>query len=95
LVEARTVEITSTAHTLYAPGAGVFDRAVSAGQDVSAGDVAGQFHFVMEPERPSITCKFPVDGFVLAHTCRGYAQRGELLALVAQDVRADERLRET
>jgi len=36
-----------------------------------------------------------VDGFVLAHTCRGYAQRGELLALVAQDVRADERLRET
>lgn len=86
LVDTRRVELESPTHTLYAPGAGVFDRAVSAGQDVRAGDIAGQFHFVMEPERASITCRFPVDGFVLAHTCRGYVQRGELLALVAQNV---------
>ena len=86
LVDARRVEIASPMHTLYAPGAGVFDRAVSAGQDVKAGDLAGRFHFVMEPERASIPCRFPTDGFVLAHTCRGYVQRGELLALVAQDV---------
>ena len=86
LVAARRVEIASPMHTLFAPAAGVFDRAVGAGQDVKAGDVAGQFHFVMEPERPSIKCRFPADGFVLAHTCRGYVQRGELLALVARDV---------
>ena len=84
--DARRVEIQSSADTLYAPGAGVFDRAISAGQDVKAGDVAGRFHFVMEPERASITCHFPSDGFVLAHTCRGYVQRGEMLALVAKDV---------
>ena len=86
LIDARRVELVSPKHTLFAPGAGVFDRAVSAGQDVEAGDVAGHFHFVMEPERESLTCRFPTDGFVLAHTCRGYVQRGELLALVAQDV---------
>lgn len=91
LVDARRVEIASPSHTLYAPGAGVFDRAVSAGQDVKAGEVAGRFHFVMEPERASITCRFPEDGFVLAHTCRGYVQRGELLALVAQDVARETR----
>ncbi len=86
LANARRVEIASPHHTLYAPGTGVFDRAVKAGDDVKAGDLAGQFHFVMEPERPSLDCRFPTDGFVLAHTCRGHVTRGDLLALVAQDV---------
>ena len=86
LADARRVEIISPMQTLYAPGTGVFDRTISAGQDVKAGDIAGHFHFVMEPERASIPCQFPTDGFVLAHTCRGHVQRGELLALVAQDV---------
>ena len=83
---ARRVEIASPHHTLYAPGTGIFDRAASAGDDVRAGDLAGQFHFVMDPERPSIDCRFPADGFVLAHTCRGHVTRGDLLVLVAQDV---------
>ena len=84
--QARRVEIASPHHTLYAPGTGVFDRATRAGEDVKAGDLAGRFHFVMEPERPSLDCRFPADGFVLAHTCRGHVTRGDLLALVAQDV---------
>jgi len=86
LVEARRVEVTSGLHSIYAPGTGVFDRAIRAGQDVRAGDIAGQFHFVMEPERASRTIRFPADGLVLAHSCRGNVQRGELLALVVQDV---------
>lgn len=84
--DARRVEIASPHHSLYAPGAGVFDRAMRAGQDVRKGDLAGHFHFVMEPERASVPVRFPVDGFVLAHTCRGFVTRGDLLALVAQDV---------
>ncbi|MCV6591332.1 MAG: succinylglutamate desuccinylase/aspartoacylase family protein [Silicimonas sp.] len=85
-VPARRVEITSPTQSVYAPGSGVFDRAIRAGQEVQAGDLAGWFHFVMEPERPSIPCHFPADGFVLAHTCRGHVTRGEMLAIVAQDV---------
>lgn len=83
---ARRVEISSHHHSIYAPGTGVFDRAARAGCDVAQGDLAGHFHFVMEPERASIALMFPQSGLVLAHTNRGYVQRGELLALVAQDV---------
>ena len=86
LSDPRRVEIRAPQHTLYAPADGIFDRSVSAGQDVQAGDPAGRFHFVMEPERPSRPVLFPADGFVLAHTARGYVKRGDLLALVAQDV---------
>ncbi|MBE1285220.1 MAG: succinylglutamate desuccinylase [Rhodobacteraceae bacterium] len=82
----RVVQIASPRHSVYAPGTGIFDRSIAAGQAVSKGDLAGQFHFVTEPERPSIPLVFTESGLVLAHTCRGLVQRGELLALVAQDV---------
>ncbi len=84
---ARRVEIVSALHTVHAPADGLFDRAVSAGQDVAAGAVAGRFHFIAEPERASIQLLCPAPGLVLAHTCRGRVCRGEMLALVAQDVR--------
>ncbi len=82
----RKVEIAASEHTLYAPAMGIYDRAISAGQDVKAGDFAGWFHFVTEPVRPSIRLECPHDGFVLAHTNRGMVQRGEMLALVAQNL---------
>lgn len=85
-VNARRVEIASGLHSVYAPGEGIFDRHVASGQDVSEGDRAGQFHFVGEPERAAHDIFFPADGFVLAHSCRGYVKRGELLALIARDV---------
>ncbi len=47
LPEPRHVETSSPMHSLYSSGEGVFDRAVSAGQDVTEGQVAGQFHYVL------------------------------------------------
>lgn len=44
-----------------------------------------RWHYVTEPRRPSETIKFAHDGYVLAHTQRGYVARGDLLALVLQD----------
>ncbi len=85
----RRVEIASPLHSVYATGEGLFDRAASAGQHVKAGEVAGWFHYLGEPSRPSQPMIFPVDGFVLAHTCRGMVRRGEMLALVAQNVPGD------
>lgn len=82
----RVVEIRDPAASLYAMSEGLFDRALSAGQDVKAGDVAGWFHHVTEPERASVRLTVPQDGMILAHTNRGFVKRGEMLFLVVQDV---------
>ena len=82
----RRVAIATPSDSVFAPFDGVFDRRVVAGQEVRAGDIAGQMHFVAEPERPSLPVHFPTDGLVLAHTARGLVRRGDLLALVVRDV---------
>ncbi|WP_298918540.1 succinylglutamate desuccinylase/aspartoacylase family protein [uncultured Roseobacter sp.] len=81
----RRVEIADPDHSIYAPGEGIFDRKVSAGHGVRKGQVAGYLHYVCEPRRASETITFSHDGFVLAHTNRGYVARGDLLMLVVQD----------
>lgn len=81
----RMVTLVSADHSLYAQSDGVFDRHVSAGQSVKAGALAGRMHHVTEPRRTSEDVRFPVDGFVLANTNRGYVKRGDMLMLVAQD----------
>lgn len=84
---ARIVEIASTHDSLYAKAAGLFDRAIAAGDNVTSGDPAGQFHYITEPERPSVRLALPRTGMILAHTNRGLVTRGELLALVVRDVK--------
>jgi len=81
----QMVEIASGEHSLNTTGEGVFDRIASAGQSIVAGQVAGRFHYVMEPNRPSETIRFTHDGYVLAHTNRGYVSRGDMLMLVVQN----------
>lgn len=88
-VEQRRIEIASPLHSLYAPADGLFDRLVRAGQDVEKEETAGWLHYLSEPERPSLKLTFPDRGFVLSHTCRGMVRRGEMLALVARDVKDD------
>ncbi len=82
----RVVETAAHSDSLFASGDGLFDRKISAGQDVKAGDTAGWFHYIGEPERASVRLAFRQDGFVLAHTNRGLVRRGEMLALVTRDV---------
>ena len=81
----RVVEIRDPRDALRAPD-GLYDRALSAGQDVTAGDDAGMFHHVTEPERPSRPLNVPHDGMMLAHANRGLVKRGEMLLLVVRDV---------
>ncbi|MFK7854780.1 MAG: succinylglutamate desuccinylase/aspartoacylase family protein [Granulosicoccus sp.] len=78
------IEIQSPDHSLYADSDGLFDRRIKAGQFVLKGQEAGRLHFVSEPQRPSKTVTFSHDGYVLAHTHRGYVKRGDLLMLVTQ-----------
>ncbi len=86
VAEARVVEIASPHDSLYAPATGIYDRMLHAGQLVEAGQPAGLFHYVTEPERPPARLAAPHAGLVLAHTQRGLVTRGELLALIVRDV---------
>lgn len=82
----RRVEVTSPLDSLYAPADGLFDRRISAGEEVQEGDLAGYLRFPDDPGRPSLDLIFPNRGFVLAHGNRGMVRRGDLLALITQDV---------
>lgn len=82
----RQVRIASPLQSVFAPSGGLFDRQAEAGQDVEAGRPAGMLHFPLEPGRRSLTLTFPETGFVLAHGHRGMVRRGELLALVVQNL---------
>ena len=83
----RIVEIASPHDSLYAPATGLYDRAITAGDMVEAGQGAGRFHYITEPERPPVQLTLPGAGMVLAHTNRGMVTRGEMLALVVRDVK--------
>ncbi len=82
---ARTVYTEDLNHCIFAPGRGLFDRDCRAGSYVQQGDIAGYFHWLEEPERASVTIRFPNSGFVLAHLNRGMVNRGEMLFLVTQE----------
>ena len=84
--KARLIEISELGQNLYAPAAGLFDRAFSAGAEVSEGQHAGYIHLIGEPARPPIELVFPSAGIVLAHGNRGNVERGEMLAMVTREV---------
>ncbi len=81
----RTIELGGPSLNLTAPARGIFDRRFSAGDDVSQGELAGHIHFVDEISRPPIAVPFPGGGFVLAHSNRGFVERGDMLAVVTRD----------
>ena len=83
------VEIRSQEHSVFSEGNGIFDRKVSAGVPIKAGQIAGYLHYSTDPKRHSETIVFPHNGFVLAHTNRGYVSRGDMLMLVVQDADND------
>lgn len=84
------IEISNPNATIHAPSFGLFDRLIKAGDTVSKGQLAGWFHYISEPDRESIKLKFTHSGKILAHSNRGVVDKGEMLALVANDYEAKE-----
>ena len=84
------IEISNPNATIHAPSFGLFDRLVKAGDTVSKGQLAGWFHYISEPDRESIKLKFTHSGKILAHSNRGVVDKGEMLALVANDYETKE-----
>ena len=89
------VELVAHKQPVTAPASGLFDRAFSCGDRVSAGQHAGWLHHPNEPDRQSSAVQFRDDGIVLAHNNKGMVERAEVLALVTQPVSDDDkRIRE-
>jgi len=82
----RLVEIVSSAQNLYAPYRGLFERKFKAGDSSTQGSLAGLLYSLEEPQREPLAVHFSVNGIVLAHSNRGYVEKGDMLAMVATDV---------
>jgi len=91
-VKPRVVQITSPAQNLFAPFRGLFDRRFQSGDEAVAGDVAGIMVSLEEPQRAPVNMEFTVDGVVLAHSNRGYVEKGDMLGMVATDVQLPSEL---
>lgn len=87
----QLVEFTSAEQNFAAPAAGLFDRCFELGDRVVAGQAAGWIHFVDEPQRASLALEFPTAGIVFAHGNCGMVERGDCLALLAQEAVARAR----
>ena len=82
----RNVEIRSQSQNLYAPVSGLFDRQFNAGDEVKKGQFGGFVYPSDQPWAAPIELRFPETGLVLAHGNRGNVIRGDMLAMVANDV---------
>ena len=82
----RWLEIPNAAFYVYAASAGVFEPLVALGQTVAAGDPCGLIHFVEEPLREPVLCRFGVPGLVVCMRQPARVERGDCLAHLARDV---------
>ncbi len=73
-------------HYVYAPRAGLFEPAVTPGDEVEAGTVAGRLFDVDEPERPPLTLRFEANGLVLCRRPIPLVERGDCLFHLGADV---------
>ena len=83
----RLMELVSRDYYVYAPDAGLFEPAVELGDNVRAGDLCGQVHFVDNPGRPPESCHFDGDGMVICRRHYGQVERGDCVAHLATDVK--------
>ena len=82
----RMIEIRTPSQNLHAPVSGLFDRKFSAGDEVKKGQSGGCIYPSDPPWAEPVNLYFPQSGLVLAHGNRGNVTRGDMLAMVANDV---------
>ena len=72
-------------HFVYAPDRGLFEPAFDLGDGVNAGQLAGQVHFIDDPERPPRAVHFGSDGIVICRRTPTAVERGDCVAHLAED----------
>jgi len=81
----RLVAIPGRDHFVYAPEPGLFEPAVELGDVVKRGQLCGEVHFIDNPERPPVPCRFKAEGFVICKRHLGRVERGDCVAHLAVD----------
>jgi uncharacterized protein len=81
----RFVEVKDYGYYVYAPDRGVFEPAVRLGERVEAGQLAGYVHFIEDPGRPAVACRFRVSGMAVCRRAMGRCEPGDCLFHLATD----------
>jgi len=81
----RLMKIMSRDYYVYAPEAGLFEPAVELGDNVRAGQLCGNVHFVDNPAREPESCHFNGDGMVICKRHYGRVERGDCVVHLATD----------
>lgn len=82
----RLMGVTGKNDYLYAPTRGWFEPYFDLGSTVTAGQIAGQVHFLDEPLREPITLHFEADGIVICRRPPVPVERGDCIAHLAADI---------
>ena len=70
---------------VLSPVAGLFEPFVRLGDDVEVGQPAGQVHFVEEPAREPVVCRFKASAMVICQRAIGRVQPGDCVCHLAAD----------
>jgi predicted deacylase len=79
----RLWEVASRDYYALAPDAGLFEPAVSLGDQVEAGHLCGHVHFVDNPAREPVPAHFSRAGMVICRRHPGRVERGDCVAHLA------------
>jgi len=82
----RKVEIRSRDYYVYAPEAGLFEPAFRIGETVRKGEVCGRVHFIDNPARLPVECRFRHDGILICKRHPGRVERGDCVAHLATEM---------
>jgi len=82
----RLLAVKSRDHYVYAPEPGLFEPLADLGEEVEAGRICGEVHFVDNPARAPVPCAFRASGMVICQRHFGRVERGDCVAHLASDV---------
>jgi uncharacterized protein len=81
----RLMEVSSREHYVYATEAGLLEPLVDLGVQVENGQPAAQIHFVDNPSREPVICRFRLSGMVICQRHFGRVERGDCVAHLATE----------
>ena len=81
----RLMHVPGLDYFVYAPEPGLFEPLAKLGDQVRAGQPAGQVHFVDNPARAPVPCAFKADGMVICQRHFGRVERGDCVFHLAID----------